>query len=102
VDLLINRFHKKVLYFQADVQIIFGLKGVEEGSTKGHGELSDFMNSHFRVIRTLANKYCAYFLFISSLTSMIILPVRSGKKICQSMSSLPGLLWSHFWRRGAE
>jgi len=54
VDLLINRFHKKVLYFQADVQIIFGLKGVEEGSSKGHGELSDFMNSHFRVIRTLA------------------------------------------------
>jgi len=52
INLLINRFDNKVLHFQAHVQAIFGLKGVEKGSSKG---LSDCMNSHLRAIRTLAN-----------------------------------------------
>ncbi|XP_052854760.1 uncharacterized protein LOC128263705 [Drosophila gunungcola] len=38
----------------AHVQSIFGLKGVEKGSAKGLRELSDWMNSHLRAIRTLA------------------------------------------------
>ncbi|XP_065724782.1 uncharacterized protein [Drosophila suzukii] len=55
MNLLVNRFDNKVLHFQAHVQAIFGLKGVEKGSSKGLRELSDCMNSHLRAIRTLAN-----------------------------------------------
>ncbi|XP_070071130.1 uncharacterized protein [Drosophila takahashii] len=54
MNLLVNRFDNKVLHFQAHVQAIFGLKGVEKGSSKGLRELSDCMNSHLRAIRTLA------------------------------------------------
>jgi len=49
MNLLVNRFDNKV--FQA----IFGLNGVEKGSSKGLRELSDCMISHLRAIRTLAN-----------------------------------------------
>jgi len=55
IDLLVNRFDNKVLHFQAHVQEIFGLKGVEKESSKGLRELSDCMNSYLRAIRTLAN-----------------------------------------------
>jgi len=33
MNLLVNRFDNKVLHFQAHVQAIFGLKGVEKGSS---------------------------------------------------------------------
>jgi len=56
MNLLVNRFDNKVLHSQAHVQAIFGLKGVEMGSSKGLRELSDCMNLHVRAIRTLANR----------------------------------------------
>jgi len=55
MNLLVNRCDNKDLHFQAHVQAIFGLKGVEKGSSKGLRELCDCMNSHLRAIRTLAN-----------------------------------------------
>jgi len=45
MNLLVNRFDNKVLHFQAHVQAICGLKGVEKGSSKGLRELSDCMNT---------------------------------------------------------
>jgi len=56
LELLINQFINKVLHFQAHIQAIFVLKGVEKGSSKGLWVLRDFLNSHLRAIRTLATK----------------------------------------------
>jgi len=52
MNLLVNRFDNKVLHFQAHVHAIFGLKGVEKGSSKSLRELSHCMNSHLRAIGT--------------------------------------------------
>jgi len=54
MNLLVNRFDNKVFQFQAHVQAIFGIKGVEKGSSKGLRE-HHCMNLHLRAIRTLAN-----------------------------------------------
>jgi len=56
MNLPVNRFNNKVLHFQAHVQAILGLKGVEKASSNGLRELSDCMNSHLRAIR-IRNKF---------------------------------------------
>jgi len=97
MNFLVNRFDNEVLHFQAHVQEIFGLKGVEKGSSKGLRKLSDCMNSHLRAIKTLATTQKTLDGLLIHIVTRIRGRGKNGKRICQSLSCLG----SRFWKRGA-